>query len=99
MMAKMLNILYQIKPIYRFTKYYQLEQKHMCNGVLKIADEICEEKHQQFLNQKLAFLDEDDNSKKPINFISALLKKDNKFSDQEIKDEINTLIGAVNNYF
>lgn len=98
MMSKMVNVFYQIKPIYWFTKNYQLEKKHIYNGVLKIADEICEEKQHNSLreDQEIAYNDEDGFSKNSKNFISALLNPKNRLSDQEIKDEINTLIAAVN---
>lgn len=94
MMSKMVNILYQFKPIYRFTKNYKLERKHIYNGVLKIADEICKEKQNNLLgeDQEIVYSDDDGSSK---NFISALLNPKNRLSDQEIKDEINTLIAAV----
>jgi hypothetical protein len=99
MMSKMLNFLYHFEPLYRFTSLYKLEQKHAHQGVLKIADDILEEKKEfqkKFFDEnRSSFDDEDGLNRKPKSFINTLLDPKNAFSEQEIKDEINTLIAAV----
>ena len=98
-MTKSLNIFYHFPSIYRFTNLYQLEKKHWLDGVFKIADEILEEK-QKLRNDvttvKENSCDSDGYEKKQKNFIKTLLSPKNSFGDQELKDEINTLIAAVN---
>jgi hypothetical protein len=96
-MLRMYNFLYRIEPLYRFTKLYQLEQKHVHNGILKIADEILEDKLESRLkiednNNECTYQDDKKNSK---SFIQTLVDPKNEFSYQEMKDEINTMIAAV----
>jgi hypothetical protein len=99
-MLRMYNFLYRIEPLYRFTKLYQLEQKHVHNGVLKIADEILEDKlesRQKVEDNNNECIDhtEDGSKRNPKSFIQTLVDPKNEFSYQEMKDEINTMIAAV----
>lgn len=97
-MAKMLNIFFRFKPFYRLTKTYELEQRHLINGAFKVADEICDEKRslrEELRDTKEAIGEDDGYSKKPKNLINALLSPSNGLEEQEIKDEINTIIAAV----
>lgn len=97
MMTKMFNVLYHFESIYRFTNLCKLERKYIHDGVLKVADEILKE------HEDLEDLEADEHQdfedgftvKKPRTFIKTLLKSKNVLSDQEIKDEINTLVAAV----
>lgn len=95
----MLNFLYHIEPIYRMTSLYQLEKKHIHNGVLKIADEAYDEKKLKFQNLPQNDSNEEDGYdehwRKPKNFIDTLLDDKNGLSKEEIRDEINTLVAAV----
>lgn len=100
MMIKMLNIFCRFEPLYRFTNLYQLEKKHIHEGVLTIADEVFDEKKEVL--EKLskdnteAVIDNIDGLKrKPKSFIKTLFDPKNALSEGEIKDEINTLIAAV----
>lgn len=93
-MKKMLNILYHIPPIYRFTGLYQLEQTHVHKGALKIADEVYDEKLET-INANCDNENENAEECKSKVFIHQLMKPQNEFSVEEIKDEINTLIAAV----
>lgn len=99
-MAKMLNILYHIEPIYRLTKNYQLEKVHV-QAALKIADEICEEKKalREPPNHEETSICDDGLLRKQKSFIRTLLDPKHDLSDQEVKDEINTLIAAVSSNF
>lgn len=97
LMKKMLNILYHFEPIYRWTKLYILEQKHIHNGALKISDEIFNQK--KVLQLEFEANDENANEelckKKSKNFIETLMDPSNGLDEAEIKDEINTLVAAV----
>jgi hypothetical protein len=96
-MTKMVNILYRFKPLYRLTKWYQLEQKHVINGLLTIADEVYDEK--QGLQEKFEEANDDDGyNKRPKNFINQLMNPKNGLTEEEIKQEINTLVAAVNEF-
>jgi hypothetical protein len=99
MMQKMLNFIYRIEPIYRCTNLYKLEQIHAHNGVLKIADEILDEKRKNQgkfeENKEMTEIEHDGMKRKPKSFVETLIDPRNNFSDQEMKDEINTLIAAV----
>lgn len=98
-MKKMLNFFYNIKPIYRMTSLYQLEKKHVHNGILKIADEAYDEKKLKSQSSSQNDSNEEDGYdehwRKPKNFIDTLLDVKNGLSKEEIKDEINTLVAAV----
>lgn len=98
LMSKVLNVFYHIKPIYRFTKSYRLEKKHFTDKIRKLADEVLEEKR----NLKAVVSDEKETNheddgyrRKTKNYIKTLLNPENNFSEEEIKDEINTLVVAV----
>lgn len=98
LMTKVLNIFYHVKLIYRFTKNYQLEQEYVWNGLLKIADEVYDIKQEK--SKAVNNVDDDDGNcygytKKYKNFITTLMAPENGLSEEEIKDEINTLIAAV----
>jgi hypothetical protein len=68
-------------------------------GVLTIADEICDEKRASQLQDEQTFgYDDDGYTRKPKNFINALLDPKHDFTEKEIKDEINTLIAAVRKF-
>lgn len=99
----MLNFLYHIEPIYRMTSLYQLEKKHIYNGVLKIADEAYDEKKLKSQNLPQNDSNEEDGYdehwRKPKNFIDTLLDEKSGLSIEEIKDEINTLVAAVKKIF
>lgn len=99
-MKKMLNILYQIEPIYRWTKLHTLEQKHVFNGLLKIADEVYDEKlhlQKQMLEDESSVVTQDDDGykRKPKNFLRTIMDPASGLTEEEIKHEINTLIAAV----
>lgn len=92
------------KPLYMFTKLYRLEKEHVINGMMGIADDVIKEKNiQHSLASKK--VDENNNenleksteinSSNPQIFIDQLFKLKDLFSQQEIKDEINTFIAAV----
>jgi len=78
-------------PIFRLSKFYQLQKKHVENGAFAIADEIIAKKEKQ---SKL-FPVRDDQALKPQIFIDQLYKMRDVFDSEEIRDEINTTIVAV----
>lgn len=92
------------KPLYIFTKLYQLEKEHVINGMMGIADDVIKEKNIQY-NLASEKVDQNNNenlersyeidASKPQIFIDQLFKLRGLFSQQEIKDEINTIIAAV----
>jgi predicted CopG family antitoxin len=94
----MLNILYRFEPYYRLSTLYKLEQKHIFNGLLTIADEVYDEKLQ--IKNKESIADHDIESdeglkKRPKNFINTLMSPKSGLTEEEIKHEINTLVAAV----
>lgn len=99
LMAKMLNIFFRFKPFYRLTKTHELEQRHLINGAFKVADEICDEKkglrEKSEATEETIHGEDDGYSNKPKSLINALLSPNNGLEEQEIKDEINTIIAAV----
>lgn len=87
------------EPIYKLTKLYQTQLKHLDNGVLAIADEILAEKNFQYDNNvqiqhepKKNLIDDEE---KPQIFIDHLFELRSQLSLEEIKDEINTIMAAV----
>lgn len=94
----MLNVFYRIKPYYWLSKLRKLEKKYVTDGILKIADEVIEErrkKQSEVATKCELILEEDEGLKKPKNFISTLTDPSHGLSNEEIWHEINTLIGAV----
>lgn len=89
--------MHHFELLHRLTRNYQLEKIHVIDGVFKIADEVCEEKKKLWMisDEKKHTLENDGYSRKPKTFIRLLLNPKNGLDDKEIKDEINTLIGAV----
>lgn len=68
-------------------------------GIFKIADDILEEKKGQKVEENLNELDEENFYRKPQIFIDQIMKFGDIFNEQDIKDEINTLIVAVRRLF
>ncbi|CAO1393073.1 unnamed protein product [Diamesa hyperborea] len=91
---KFIKVWLHYKPLFKLTKYYKLEQKHIMKGIFKIADDILEEKKGQKVEENLNEMDDEEFYRKPQIFIDQILKFGNIFNEQDIKDEINTLIVA-----
>ena len=107
---KMVKIWLHFKPLYIFTKQYQMEKKYVHNGILAYGDKILKEKELQHENKSIQndYLNEDNDDdddgngiKKPQIFIDQLLNMREHFKLSEIKDELNTIIITVrkNNQF
>lgn len=73
------------------SKLYDLEKKHMTNGMFKMADDLIEQKEKNLNNNDVDATSTDG----PQCFIDQLYKKRDEFDLDEIKDEINTIIIAV----
>lgn len=67
-------------------------------GIFKIADDILEEKKGQKVEENLNEMDDEEFYRKPQIFIDQILKFGDIFNEQDIKDEINTLIVAVRQF-
>lgn len=94
-MKKVLNVIYKIEPIYRLTKLHKLEQKYYHQDMFKIADEVLE-KQRKPSSEDLTHKSEETNfeiTRHPKNYIETLLES--RLSQEEIRDEINTLVAAV----
>lgn len=77
---------------------YQSEIKHIWNGVFKIADDIYDEKLLSLKNteeEETSTEDFDGYQRKPKSFINTLVDPKNGLTEEEIKQEINTLVAAV----
>jgi hypothetical protein len=80
------------EPFYKMSKYYQMEMDGRTKGSLKFADEIFENAKR---NQELENNNEDEKVSK--NAIKTLVDPKHQLSDEEIKQEIITLLVAVSN--
>ena len=97
---RMFKIWLHFKPIYMFTKHYQMEKKYVHNGMYAIGDEILKEKEIQFKTKSMDQLNrqnEDDSTgvKKPQIFVDQLSKMKDHFTMDQIRDELNIFILAV----
>lgn len=97
MTERIFNVLHHIEPIYRFSKNYQLVQKHVVNGFLKVADDVLEEKRalQLKADDVKDVCNYDGYNRQTTNFYNTAANPKNNWSDEEIRDEINTMIAAV----
>ncbi|CAO1404680.1 unnamed protein product [Diamesa tonsa] len=100
---RMYKIWLHYKPIYMFTKHYQMEKKYVENGMFAFGDQVLKEKELQYKNKTIdPWLDqqndnEDDSKtgvKKPQIFIDQLFKMKNHFTMDQIRDELNVFILA-----
>lgn len=98
----MLSVWCHIDNIYKYTETYKNEQKYIINGAFTIADQILDEKikllNQNGTNVNDTEMDDNFEFKTPQIFIDQLLKLRKVLNMEEIKDEINTFIGAVNHF-
>lgn len=94
---KMYNFLYHFEPLYKFTKSYQMEKKHVFDYVFKFGEEIFnEKKHLLNKNSKQQLNDEEIGTRKSKNFINTLIDPNNGYDEAEMTQEINTFMIAVN---
>lgn len=84
---RLFKVWLHVKPIYRLSNTYKLWQKYVQNGIFAIADEI--------LKEVRAEGNGSDKSRQHKIVIDQLLDEGNSLTNEEIVDEINTLIGAV----
>lgn len=68
---------------------YKLEQKHVVNGLSKFANEVILQKEASFKNGETT------EAGKPQIFIDQLFKKRDVFTNEEISDEVNTIVVTV----
>ncbi|CRK99228.1 CLUMA_CG012629, isoform A [Clunio marinus] len=87
---KIVKFWLQLKPIMRMSNLYELEQKHILNGMFKMAHDLIQEKEENIRNNN----DDKYKSEKPQIFIDQLFKKRNEFSFDEMADEINSIVVA-----
>lgn len=100
-MSRLSKVWYHIEPIFKLSNLYKLQQKHIYEGVLKIADEILEEKKSKNSQEDLEEIDlefEDGGIRKPKIAVDQLLSAQNLLSHEEIHHEINTIIAAVSSF-
>lgn len=76
------------------TEMYKVEQKHIVNGFMKIANEVILQKEK---DSESGVLKESAEPGTPQVFIDQLFKKRDILSNDEISDEVNTIIGTVRN--
>lgn len=96
-MKKVLNVIYQIDPIYRMTKLHRLEQEHYHQNMFKIADDVLEEQKSVKTNDIRETSEEnfEEIPRKQKNYVETLLRSQALLNHEEIRDEINTLVAAV----
>lgn len=87
----MLTFGYQFDPLFRMTKLYALQEKHIKNGLMKMANSMIRAKEKSLAEKH----EEENDSGKPQLFVDQLFKMRDSFSTEEISDEINTVILAV----
>lgn len=101
-LTKITKIWLHIKPIFRLTDVYQLEQKHVWNGMVKTANEVIEAKKIELAEKsknETEVNDEETEFRKPQIFVDQLFKGRHVLSMEEISHEINVFILGVRNYF
>jgi Cytochrome P450 len=92
---KALSPFHMIDWMYRWTRTYQLEQKHTINGCAKLGEKVFQEKEKEFLkNSNEPKLDEE-LSTKPQVFIDQLYKIQSNFTPEGLRNEVHALILAV----
>jgi hypothetical protein len=77
--------------VFRWTKEYQMEQKHVVNGALRLGNNIFYEKEKNFEENN----NTEDVSRKPQIFIDQMLKIRKAFTDEEVCNELHTIIVTV----
>jgi len=76
---------YHFEPLYKLTRNYQLELKHITNGFFKFCQAGLDEKVEEFRKHGKS-----DSNK----LIDILLEDKNQFTDSEIRDNINVFMSA-----
>lgn len=84
---RLFKIWLHFKPIFRFSYLYPLYEKHLKNGMFAIANDILKE----IETKKSTYVS---HTKHKV-FIDQLLSAKDRLKEDEIIDEINTLIAAV----
>lgn len=92
---KTIKVWLYIKPIFRLSKYYELEQKYIKNGYVKIFQHIMNKNEEKYSNQKNNNNNEEND--KPQIFIEHLYRHRDVLSEGEINDEVNSFILGVSN--
>lgn len=96
-MKKSLNVLYSFEPFYRLSNLYKLEKKHY-GGAEKTGREIYEmikTEAESSPEVKTDSVTDDGYSTKNKNVPQTLFNPAYNFTNDEIIDEINTMIVAV----
>lgn len=83
---RLFKVWFHFEPLFKISKGYNSYKKYVINGIFAIAGEILKEKAEQEVKES--------SSKHKI-FIDQLLQAKQTLTEDEIIDEINTLIGAV----
>lgn len=91
--AKALSPFHMIDWVFRWTNEYQMEQKHIVNGALKMGNNIFYEKEKQF--EQNVETETGEISRKPQIFIDQMLKIRKLFTDEEVRNELHTIILTV----
>lgn len=73
------------------SKYYKMEMDGRTKGSLKFADEIFENAKRNLMQQN----NNEDDGKTHVNAIKTLVDPKHQLSDEEIRQEIITLLVAV----
>lgn len=78
------------------SEIYDLEQKHIVNGMSRLADELILEKQKDLANKN--FTDDDATEVRPLTVIDQLFRKRDELGLEEMRDEINTFVVAVSSF-
>lgn len=81
--------------IYKWTKFYALEKKHVWDGMYGTADELIRQKDAAGFNANEM---EEKSTHKPQIFIDQLLKKREMLTNDDIVHEVNTIIVTVRRF-
>lgn len=85
---RLFKVWYHFPFVFRFSSIYKSYQKYVVNGVFAMASNVLKQREE---NEQKAI---NPDSKHRI-FLDQLLSARNVLTDDEIADEINTMIGAV----
>lgn len=84
---------YHWPPLLRYTEMYNIQQRSLYNGIVRISELRLREREQQYLDGMHDEQKSDD--KKPQIFIDQLYKQRKQFTYDDIIEEVNTMVMGV----
>lgn len=89
--TKLTKFWLHVEAIYRCTRFYALEKRHVWEGMYATADDLIKQKEAEGIKDTKG----EESKHKPQIFIDQLLKKRDVLTNEEIVHEVNTIIITV----